>query len=84
MVMVQGPIPEQYGRRILKVCRDNSFRAGEQLRPLLLYFALLGTNELQPEDLSDGLRWLVDHGYLEQRRPLQSDYLLTLKGFAAL
>lgn len=82
--MVQGPTPEQYGRRILKVCRNYYFRAGEQLLPLMLYIALLFTNELQPEDVSDGLRWLVDNGYLEQRGLFQSGYTLTPKGAAAL
>ena len=54
--MVQDLTPEQYGRRILKVCRNYYFRAGEQLLPLMLYVALLFSNELQPEDVSDGLR----------------------------
>ena len=56
VVMVQDLTPEQYGRRILKVCRNYYFRAGEQLLPLMLYVALLFSNELQPEDVSDGLR----------------------------
>ncbi|HEV8714280.1 MAG TPA: hypothetical protein VGX03_15820 [Candidatus Binatia bacterium] len=82
--MMHGPAPEQYGLRILKVCRNYSFHAGEQLLPLMLYIALLFTNELQPEDVTDGLHWLVENGYLELRGPLQSGYTLTPKGAAAL
>lgn len=82
--MGQAPTPEQYGRRILKVCRTYYFRAGEQLLPLMLYVALLFSHELQPEDVSDGLRWLIDNGYLEQPGPFQSGYTLTPKGAAAL
>ncbi|HEV8711632.1 MAG TPA: hypothetical protein VGX03_02245 [Candidatus Binatia bacterium] len=81
---MQGPTPEQCGRRILKVCRDNYLRAGEQLLLQLLRLSLLDTNEFPPEALIAGLQWLVDNGYLEERGPLQSGYVLTPKGFAAL
>jgi hypothetical protein len=80
----QGLTPEQCGQRILKVCRDNYIRAGEQVLPQLLRLSLLDTDELAPEALIAGLNWLVDNGYLEERGPLQNGYVLTPKGFAAL
>jgi hypothetical protein len=83
-VSVQDPIPEQYGWHILMVGRSYYLQAGGHLRPLLLYMALLVTHDLLPEDLSDGLRWLVEHGYLEPCGSFQSGYTLTPKGAAAL
>lgn len=78
------PTPEQCGRRILKVCKDNYIRPGEQLLPQVLRLALIDTNELPPEALIAGLQWLVDHGYLAERGPSRTGYVLTPEGFAAL
>jgi len=82
--MAQSPTSEQYGRRILKVCKDDYLCAGEQVLPQLLRLSLLDTHELPPEALIAGLHWLIDQGYLEKRGPLQTGYVLTPKGFAAL
>jgi len=72
--------PEQCGQRILRVCRNNYLHVGEQLLPHLLVFALLDTKEFQEDEIIEGLHWLVNNGYLEQRGPLQSGYTLTAKG----
>lgn len=82
--MSQYSTPEQYGRRILKVCSDNYIRSGEQLLPQKLYIALLATGELRPEDVTAGLDWLIEQGYLAQHTPPLSGYILTPKGYSVL
>ena len=82
--MAQSLTPEQCGRRILKVYRDNYIRAGEQLLPRMLHIALIDSGELRFEDVVAGLQWLTHNGYVDDHDTLQNGYVLTPKGYAAL
>jgi hypothetical protein len=82
--MAQSPTPEQCGRRILKVCKDNYIRPGEQLLPQLLRLSLLDTDELSAEALIAGLQWLIGDGSLEERGLLQTGYVFIMKGYVLM
>jgi hypothetical protein len=49
-----------------------------------LRFSVLDPDELPLEALIAGLQWLIDNGSIEERGPLQTGYVLTPKGLAAL
>ena len=80
--MAQVPTPEECGRQILALYRQDNLRANEMILAQSLRARLQGVR-LREADLQSGLEWLIDQGYLrtDQRR---TTFWLTEAGFAAM
>lgn len=82
--MATLPTPEESGRVILDIYGKFNVRPGEMLQTRTLLANWIKTG-LKNEDLANGLEWLGEQGFIEQKEGKSDDALfLTKIGFAAI
>ncbi|WP_415904027.1 hypothetical protein ACMXYW_10580 [Neptuniibacter sp. QD48_55] len=82
--MATLPTPEESGELILKIYEEFGVRPGEMLQMRSLLAKWIHT-DLRNSDLADGLQWLGERGFIEQKEGKSSDvFFLTEAGFAAI
>ena len=80
--MATLPTPEESGRRILNIFRNDNIRAGEML---LIQVIRTHWGADRIEDLLSGLHWLGEQGFIEQQDDRTSQAVfLTEAGFQAI
>ena len=67
--------PEDSGRTILAICDNHGVRSGGFIQLHHLLEILQGT------DLNEGLRWLVEKGFIDMKGSKIGPYYLTEAGF---
>lgn len=81
--MATIPTPEESGRKILEEYKRDNRRAGEMMLLQGITARLMKRGE-RSEDIKSGLQWLVNQGYLEQKRKKLGMFFLTESGFTEL
>jgi hypothetical protein len=81
--MAQLPTAEECGRQVLSAYREKSVRAGEMLVVQVLRQSFR-SSPWQMEDLTTGLNWCIEQGYLSVDKQRPTKYFLTETGFAAV
>lgn len=81
--MATIPTPEESGRKILEEYKRDNRRAGEMMLLQGITARLMKRGE-RSEDIKSGLQWLVNQGYLEQKREKLGMFFLTESGFTEL
>ena len=79
--MATLPTPEESGKRILQIFRQDNIKAGG-----MLLIQVIGTHwgTGRSEDLISGLQWLDEQGFIEQKESTTSQAVfLTDAGYEA-
>ncbi len=80
--MAEIPTPEGCGRRLLEVYSERKIRPGEMIQDNYLQSHFVDTESKRADDLSKGLNWCCESGFLEQRQ--RGMWHLTEAGFAEI
>jgi|GEM_PF-1063731 hypothetical protein len=82
--MAQEMTPEEVGRKILDIYKQENVKAGEMLPTQVIQTKWINAGE-RSEELSKGLKWLLDNDYLEQKDDKADHFLfLTEAGFRTM